>query len=66
MAKRKTYPDFAFILCNCPAQQGTGQNSSHIKKSMRDWLTGRKIPFLVNTFTTNSYEIIKIHTPHFK
>ena len=31
MAKRKTYPDFAFIFCNCPTQQGTGHTRSHIK-----------------------------------
>jgi hypothetical protein len=31
MAKRKTFPDFAFIFCKCPAQHGTGHTHSHIK-----------------------------------
>jgi len=59
-------PSLSSTVLHRVVQDSPAHTSNSDKKSMQDWLTGRKIPFSTNIFKTDPYELIKLKTPHLK
>jgi hypothetical protein len=69
MAKRKSIqnlPSFSVTVLHNRAQDRPAHTSNSDKKPMQEWLTGGKIPFSANVFTTDPYELMQLKTPYFK
>jgi transposase len=62
-------PSSVIVLDNASyhnVQGSPAPTSNSTNKSMQYWLTDRNIPFSVNMFKTELYELIKLKTPHFR
>jgi hypothetical protein len=59
-------PSLSATLLHRMVQDRPAHTSNSDRKSMQDWLTGRKIPFSANIFKTDPYELIKLKRPHLK